>query len=76
MTEILGVKRIHIVVPKDLYYKLRDGGFLNIVDDMATQGLYKEIERREKLMNELILEKCGNSNTHKKEELINERRGD
>ena len=73
MTEILGVKRIHIVVPKDLYYKLRDGGFLNIVDDMATQGLYKEIERKEELMNKLVLEKCGNSNTQKKEKKENER---
>ena len=76
MTEIPGVKRIHIVIPKDLYYKLRDGGFLEIVDDMATQGLYKEIERKEELMNKLVLNKCGNSNTHKKENKRNERRGD
>lgn len=71
---MIEVKRIHIVVPKDLYFRLRDGGFLDVVDEMATKGLYEEMERREKLMNELILRKCnssGNNNAHEQEELMN-----
>lgn len=74
---MIGVKRIHVVVPKDLYFKLRDGGFLDVVDEMATKGLYDEIERREKRMVDLVLKKCdksGNSNARTQEKLRNEKR--
>lgn len=68
--KMIEVKKIHIVVPKELFFKLRDGGFLDIVDEMATIGLYKEITRREELTNELVLKKCnncGNKEAQKKE---------
>lgn len=44
---MIEVKSMHIVVPKELFFKLRDSGLLHEVDELATKCLYKEIERRE-----------------------------
>ena len=60
---MIELKSMRIVVPKDLYFKIKNGGYYDMVSEMATVGLYKEIALKEELLERLTLERCGKSDT-------------
>lgn len=47
------IKRLHVIVPMDLFLRLRQVNLLHDVDELVTTNLYDKVEEEEKRRGEL-----------------------
>lgn len=41
------IKRLHVIIPMDLFLKLRETNLLHDIDELVTNHLYDKVEEKE-----------------------------